>query len=75
MGTDYRKDNQMTTRQIEICTRRLAEKTPASAELFIRMMNESRELHLKASAIRRAAWAMYRDITGLPKRDAAKDGR
>lgn len=65
----------MTTRQIQECTRRLAEQDKVSAELFAQMMAEATATGLRANAIRRAAWAMYRDITGLPKRDAAKHGR
>lgn len=58
----------MTTKQIQTCTTRMAEKDKASAELFAQMMQEAAALNIRASAMRKGAWAMYREVTGLAKR-------
>ncbi len=63
-----KKGDVMSNHQIKICTARMAEKDKASAELFAEMMAEATATGLRANAMRRAAWAMYREVTGLAKR-------
>lgn len=58
----------MSTHQIKTCTARMAEKDKASAELFAQMMQEAAALSIRATAMRKGAWAMYREVTGLAKR-------
>lgn len=58
----------MTTKQIQTCITRMAVKDKASAELFAQMMAEATALNIRATAMRKGAWAMYREVTGLTKR-------
>jgi len=63
-----KKGDVMSNNQIKICTARMAEKDKASAELFAQMMREASALNIRATAMRKGAWAMYREVTGLTKR-------
>ena len=58
----------MSNHQIPICTKRMAEQDKASAELFAQMMAEATALNVRATAMRKGAWALYREVTGLTKR-------
>jgi len=58
----------MTTKQIQSCTTRMAEQDKVSAELFAQMMAEATATGLRANAMRKAAWALYRDVLGVSKR-------
>ena len=55
----------MNTRQVEACADRLPQ--PERDE-FLRLMAEARASFLRSVAARRAAWGLYRQATGLPRR-------
>ena len=53
--------------QIERCAAKLA--NPAERGAFVAAMRRAAELILEAAAIRSAAWARWRELTGQVKRD------
>lgn len=59
----------MTTRQIESCTERLRQVDGYAAEHFRLLMREATKLHKQATALRLEAWANYRAVLNIEKRD------
>ena len=59
----------MSYRQIESCSRRLAEIDKQEAKHFREMMENAFELTQRASQLRREAWGNYRAVLGVEKRD------
>ena len=52
----------MSARQIEMCAARM---TPTDAAIFVAQMEAAAALFRQSVELRRAAWALYRQRTGL----------
>jgi hypothetical protein len=59
----------MSQRQIEACAARLQ---PPERMQFLVLMGEARALGLQAAEVRRRAWEVYRQSTGLQRRDEGR---
>lgn len=55
----------MSTRQIEVCAARLPDRERAQ---FLSLMEQSATYFAIAVRLRRQAWQLYRDVTGLSVR-------
>ena len=59
----------MSYRQIEICSKRLADVSQHEAEIFRERMEAASDMTHRANELRRLAWADYRAVLGVLKRD------
>lgn len=62
----------MSRRQIDVCAARLP---PREAAMFRAMLADADDLFRTSVRIRLKAWQMYRDSTGLQRRDKPRKAR